>query len=129
MSSLLEDEHINRVWTKRDCFHYLGLDTATYSEAPQISGSFYICNRSERVINFFEECLAAMQDARIITDAPNVSGLPNYPGFREHRHDQSVFSLLARKYALATLPDVSQWGDSRRPPDLPRIIELTDRRD
>jgi hypothetical protein len=125
----LEDERINRVWTKRDCFHYLGLDTATYANAPQISAGFYICNRSDRVIRFFEECLSAMQDARIITDEPNVSGLPNYPGFREHRHDQSVFSLLARKYALATLPDVSQWGDSRRPPGLPRIIELTDQRD
>jgi hypothetical protein len=125
----LEDEHINRIWTKRDCFHYLGLDAAAYAEMPQITAAFYICQRSKPVIEFFENWLAAMQDARVLTDQPNVSGLPNYPGFREHRHDQSVFSLLARKHALAALPDVSQWGDSRRPADLPRIIELTDRRD
>jgi hypothetical protein len=125
----LEDEHTNRIWTKRDCFHYLGLDTATYFEAPQILAGYYICQRSAPVIDFFEKWFAAMQDVRILTDEPNVSGLPNYPGFREHRHDQSIFSLLARKHAFATLPDVSQWGDSRRPPDLPRIIELTNRRD
>jgi hypothetical protein len=59
----------------------------------------------------------------------NVCGLPNYPGFEDHRHDQSVLSLLARKHGIATRPDVSQWGDGRRSPELPRIIELTGRRD
>jgi hypothetical protein len=125
----LEDEHINRVWTKRDCFHNLGLDTPAFTDVPQMAGGFFICRRSKATIRFFEEWFSAVQDVRNVTDAPNVCGLPNYPGFREHRHDQSVLSLLARKYGLATRPDVSQWGDSRREPDLPRIIELTGRRD
>jgi len=125
----LEDAHINRVWTKRDCFRNLGLDTPAYSEAPQITASFFICRRSKSTIDFFEEWFSAVQDARNLTDSPNATGLPDYPGFREHRHDQSIFSLLARKYGLATRPDVSQWGDSRRGLDLPRIIDMTSRRD
>jgi hypothetical protein len=125
----LEDFHINRIWTKRDCFHYLGLDTSSYIDGQQVAAGLFICRRSRPTLAFVEEWLAAVLDARIVTDAPNVCGLPNYPGFRDHRHDQSVLSLLARKHGLTTLPDVSQWGDDRRPPNLPRIIELTDRRD
>jgi len=125
----LEDWRLNRFWTKRDCFYLLGLDASAYADAKQVAGSFFICHRSKAVIAFVEEWLAGAADARILTDAPNVCGLPNYPGFREHRHDQSVLSLLVRKHALATIADISQWGDGRRPPGLPRIIELTGRRD
>jgi hypothetical protein len=125
----LEDEHINCTWTKRDCFHFLGLDEPSFTSAVQVSGAFFICRRSQLAVAFFEEWLEAMQDPRILTDMANVCGLPNYPGFQDHRHDQSVLSLLARKHGIATRPDVSQWGDGRRSPELPRIIELTGRRD
>ena len=40
-------------------------------------------------------------DARIITDMPNVCGKQNYRGFIEHRHDQSIFSLLTKKYQVS----------------------------
>ena len=31
------------------------------------------------------------REARLITDMPNERGLPDCAGFREHRHDQSLF--------------------------------------
>ena len=33
-----------------------------------------------------------------IDDTPSI--IPNYPNFKEHRHDQSIFSLLTKKYNL-----------------------------
>ena len=40
------------------------------------------------------------QDKRIITDDDNEMGVDNYEGFRDHRHDQSILSLLVKKYGL-----------------------------
>ena len=39
-------------------------------------------------------------DKRIITDDPNEPGVENYPDFKEHRHDQSILSLLVKKFGL-----------------------------
>jgi hypothetical protein len=53
-------------------------------------------------------------DVRAISDDANVLGKPDYPGFREHRHDQSIFSLLTKRYDLPAFRDPSQWGNELR---------------
>ena len=121
----LEDHHRNRVWTKRDCFHYMGLDEPAYTDAAQILASFVVVERRPESIAFVAEWLDHAQDARLITDAPNECGLPNHPEFRDHRHDQSILSLLGRRHGVPTLPDISQWGDGRRPAEIPRILQHT----
>lgn len=121
----LNDELINKAWTKRDCFHYLGLDTPEYTDVPQILASFLVIERTPATIAFIADWVRHAQDARLITDQPNQCGLPNYPEFRDHRHDQSILSLLGRKAGVATVPDISQWGDDRRPAEIPRILEST----
>ncbi|MBK1841169.1 hypothetical protein JHL17_27580 [Azospirillum sp. YIM B02556] len=125
----LEDHHRNRVWTKRDCFHFLGLDEPAFTDAPQILASFVVCERGPATMAFFADWLRHAQDARLITDAPNECGLPDYPDFRDHRHDQSILSLLGRRDGVTVLPDISQWGDGRRPAEIPRIMEHTRWRD
>ena len=45
-----------------------------------------------------EELLYFSQDKRIITNDPNTQVLPNYVGFQENRHNQSILSLLLKKY-------------------------------
>jgi len=42
-------------------------------------------------------------DKRIITDDPNTQGLPNYKGFIDNRHDQTVLSLLIKKLRYSHL--------------------------
>lgn len=118
----LEDEHQNRVWTKRDCFHYLGLDRPDITDAPQILGSFVVCERCPAVIDFIAEWLRCAEDERLLTDLPNTCGLPDYPEFRDHRHDQAILSLLARRDGVSLLPDISQWGNDRRDPAIPQIM-------
>lgn len=125
----LGDDHRNGVWTKRDCFHYMGLDRPDVVEASQIMGSFILCERGPETMDFVAQWLRLSQDARLITDAPNECGLPNYPEFRDHRHDQSILSLLGRRHRVTTIPDISQWGDGSRPPEIPRIMEHTRWRD
>ena len=65
---------------------------------------------------FVSQWLTYAQDSRAITDDDNVLGSSNYPDFRGHRHDQSILSLLAKKWGLTVYPDPSQWGRSHNRP-------------
>jgi hypothetical protein len=115
----------NRVYTKRDCFHYMNLDSPRFADAAHLLGTFFLCQKTPFASDFVEEWLSYAQDARIITDAPNVCGLPNYREFIVHRHDQSILSLLGKKYEIATVPDISQHGNDYRPREIPQIIQHT----
>jgi hypothetical protein len=39
-----------------------------------------------------------VRQVRLITDLPSTCGLPEFPDFKSHRHDQSLFSLLYKKH-------------------------------
>lgn len=121
----LEDFHTHKKWTKRDCFHYMELDKEPYLSVNQILASFVVCIKNDSNVEFFKEWLMYAQDPRIITDNQNVCGLENYPEFKDHRHDQSILSLLGRKYNISTVPDISQWGNDRRDKSIPQILEHT----
>lgn len=110
----LEDIHPNKRWTKRDCFILMGLDTEPYLSKNQLLASYILMRKNEFVIKFIDEWLEYAKDYRIITDTQNECGLPNYSEFMDHRHDQSILSLLGRKYNIKNIPDISQFGDGRR---------------
>jgi hypothetical protein len=109
----LEDIHPNKRWTKRDCFILMGLDKEEYLNQNQLLASYILMRKNDFVLNFVDEWLTYAKDYRIITDSPNECGLPNYPEFMDHRHDQSILSLLGRKYNIKNIPDVSQYGIDR----------------
>lgn len=109
----LEDIHPNKRWTKRDCFVFMGLDVEPYLSQNQLLASYVLMRKNEFVINFIDEWLEYAKNYRLITDSPNECGLPNYPEFIDHRHDQSILSLLGRKHNIKNIPDVSQFGIGR----------------
>ncbi len=121
----LDPRYMNRQLIKRDCFVYMNMDTPPYPDMNAVLASFIVCRKTQFTLSFFEEWLAFAEDARILGDEPNVCGLPNYPDFFEHRYDQAILSLLARKHGIATVPDISQWGNSYRPGDIPQILAHT----
>jgi hypothetical protein len=84
----------NAKWTKRDCFVYMDCDYERFWEHPQIQATHSVWKRNRATIDFVTTWLRYCCDPRIITDAPNMSGLDNLPGFVEHRHDQSVLTNL-----------------------------------
>jgi len=109
----LEDFHPNKRWTKRDTFVYMGLDEEPYLSQPQLLASYMLMRKNDFVISFINEWLKYAEDYRIITDSPNECDLGNYPDFYDHRHDQSILSLLGRKYNIKNVPDISQYGSGR----------------
>jgi hypothetical protein len=98
-------------WTKRDAFVLLECDTPHFTQSRQRLASFSLWRKTERSVELAAEWLRLAQDERLLTDLENQCGLPNYDGFREHRHDQSLFSLLTKKYGLRACRNPSQHGN------------------
>lgn len=93
----------NRDWTKGDLIDYFDirnrdeiLSGETYYATAFFMQKNSISNR------FVEDWLApARENWELLDDTPSVS--PNLPGFVEHRHDQSIFSVLCNLYPVNTL--------------------------
>lgn len=107
-----DTEFYEKKFTKRDAFVLLDCDEARFTETKHRLASFSLWKKSEQTTALAAEWLAAAQDERLLTDLPNQLGLPNFDGFSEHRHDQSIFSLLTKRYGLRAFRDPSQWGNA-----------------
>lgn len=106
----LQNEMLERKYTKRDAFVLLDCDSPQYTDTPQSVGGYVILKKSDFVEKFIAEDLEYAQDKRMITEQENTQGLPNYPEFIAHRHDQSVWSLMVKKYGIKRFRDPSQYG-------------------
>lgn len=88
------NDYPNWMHVKRDCFALTATNTPQYHQARQVDAALIVLRNTERVRSFVREWLAACTDPRILTDLPNTCGEENLPGFRGHRHDQSVLTVL-----------------------------------
>lgn len=88
------------MYTKRDAFILMDCDEPRYWRDIQQEDGFIALKKSNSNIEFVEEWLYFCKNENILTDIPNTCGLPNLPEFIDHRHDQSVISLLKTKYSI-----------------------------
>ena len=109
----IPDTHYIREWTKKDCFVLTECDTPEYQNARMVNGAVSLWRVSNGNRLFLEEWLRICKDSRAITDMPNMFG-PNYFGFKAHRHDQSILSLLAKKRGFEVYRDPTQYGQAER---------------
>ena len=117
-------DFLNKAWTKRDCFVLMNCDSEKYWEERQYMASFLLFKNTKESRDFTSEWLAYCCNKKILTDIPNVCGLPNFPEFKDHRHDQSVLSLLTKKNNLETFRNPSQWGNSLKTPEWRKADEF-----
>jgi hypothetical protein len=101
----------NSTWTKRDCFILMDCDREEYWMAPQCDAAFCLFRREEATLRFVEKWLEYCRDRRIITDEPNTCGRRDLPDFVEHRHDQSILSLMAAKDHISLFRMPTQFGN------------------
>lgn len=90
-------------WTKRDAFALTGCDSSIYSESPQIQASFSIWKRAPAAECILSQWMEWCTDRRLVSDDSNTCGLPELPDFKEHRHDQSLLSLLCIRESIRPL--------------------------
>lgn len=91
---------INSWYTKRDCFLLMNCDYERYWYSLQCDAAFMMFRKTDFTLAFLHEWFEYCLNPQIITDSPNVLGKENLSGFADHRHDQSVISLLAEKYNI-----------------------------
>jgi len=91
-------------WTKRDAFLLMDCDEPRFHQSPQIDNSLCVFIKNDFSRALVDQWLHYAQDPRILTGMPNRCGQDNLPGFQDHRHVQSIFSLLNKKHDL--------WGAS-----------------
>ncbi len=84
--------YIEKYWTNRDCFIALNCDSPLYTDTNQRMGGIHLWKKCAASLDFVDEWLKFVVQHKLIDDNPSEAS--NYPGFREHRHDQSIFSLL-----------------------------------
>ena len=94
MPNLLE-----RSWCKMDLIEHL--DCYEQMDCEQVLGGIFFITKTTKNIDLLKLWYKTCCDYHYIDDSPSY--LPNDPNFSEHRHDQSVFSLLRNKFGTETL--------------------------
>ncbi|MDE0003829.1 MAG: hypothetical protein OXQ29_14160 [Rhodospirillaceae bacterium] len=103
---------LERQWTKRDAFEALGCAAPAFTDSPQVvSGLSGWRRRRPEALDLLREWLCLMAEERLVANGPSRSG-PEHPSFREHRHDQSLFSVLCKRRGIDAYR-AAPW----RPPD------------
>jgi hypothetical protein len=91
-------------WNKADTLHHFRMEAnENITKTAQIEATVIIIQKRESTHLFFQEWLEVMQTHPNLMD-DSESLMPNSADFIEHRHDQAIFSLLAKRDGVALLP-------------------------
>jgi hypothetical protein len=88
----------DKEWTKMDLIMKLDMNNDEYLNAYQHQAGailILVCDKTRDLVNKWYDIGC---DYHMIDDTPSIN--PNLSCFIEHRHDQSIFSLLTKKYNL-----------------------------
>lgn len=89
-------EHLEKRWTKMDLAVHLQCTEPKYLETGQLVGGILIMKKCDNVMEIFRLATELADNHHWIDDS--MSTIPNAQGFYVHRHDQSILSLLRKKY-------------------------------
>lgn len=98
-----ELEHNEEKYTKNDLFNYLECDKDEFRNSKQLVGGIFILKKCKNTINIFNKWYKTAQNYHLVDDTPSKTKNCNI--FIEHRHDQSIFSLLRKKYGTIIIKD------------------------
>lgn len=99
----------NFEWIKGDLFDYFGVRNEIIYTHSQAIGAGIICiKKTPSSVDLINEWLNIItRDFSLLDDTPSKS--PNLDGFKQHRHDQAIFSLLCLRYRVQTLSAYEYW--------------------
>lgn len=92
----------DKQYTKLDLLNFMDMNNDIYINSLQICATTLIyrkCDHTQLIIN---EWYKISSNHDLIADQPNNT--KNYKEFLQHRRDQSIFSLLCKKYGAEQLP-------------------------
>jgi len=107
---------LEKKWTKQDVFEHLG--PVDY-ESRQIMATTFLMRKCKASMDFVDRWYATCCHYRLLDDSPSIT--PNHPEFSEHRHDQSIFSMLCKIMGSTVISDETyyhDWKDGNHAPIL-----------
>lgn len=114
--------NLDRHWTKRDLFKFLDVDRPEFTDTDQTIGGIFFVKKCSWTTMFLDKFEKICSIPHLIND--DSSYHPNYDNFQEHRHDQSVISLLTKQLGGVKLPDYTHPGlDGLRPIIATRLFD------
>ncbi len=92
--------HNDIQWCKGDLIYKLNINNPSMLLSPQHQASSIMIKKCQKTIDLVSEWyqIAIEDNYHYLNDSPSIK--PNLKGFIEHRHDQSIFSLLTKKYNI-----------------------------
>lgn len=118
LSFHLKGNHRMVNWTKMSVLIDMNFTSEEEIETPQIISGLLIMRNDNFVRGIIREWLAKCQDYWRIDDSESIT--PNSAAFMEHRHDQSVLSIILRKNHVEPMPDETyfspRWGENVKYP-------------
>jgi hypothetical protein len=92
-------------WTKGELFAFMDCDSDVYRTSGQHSASIQVYMNTPENRAFMDEYvrITTADNFHYVSDEPSRTA--NAPSFRDHRHDQSIVSLLFKKHGAKQYPD------------------------
>jgi len=98
-----------KTYTKMDLFDRLDLNNEDMKESGQLMATVFILKKCDKTVDLINQYYSLSQEYNLIDDSP--SKISNDPKFIDHRHDQSLFSLLRKKIGTIIIPDETWYPD------------------
>jgi hypothetical protein len=95
-----------RNWTKTDTIHQL--DAKDLLDSPMVMATIAMLANTPFNRNLYNFIYSISCDYHLLDDSPSL--LENDPTFKEHRHDQSILSILIYKLAASSIVSIpGEW--------------------
>ena len=94
--------HLEYAWTKMDLVEYLDCPQE-HLNTPQLHATFFYLRKCPNTVAMVDLWYDTACIYPLLDDTP--SHLPNIHGFCEHRHDQSIFSLIRKMMGTIVLDE------------------------
>jgi glycosyltransferase involved in cell wall biosynthesis len=120
--SLKGDDYQINQWSKKALLERAGFDLKNYQNltSPQIEAGVLFLKNNENTRRLISDWLGLMEENHYHLLSDSLSRNGELPTFKEHRHDQSVLTVLAiiRNFGLSLpnenfFPDL--WGQGKHP--------------
>jgi len=104
-------EFKEKFWTNKEVFNYFKISNdSEIGNSGQLVGGHILLKKNRNSIRIFNEFQELLKfDQNLITDFYSNNQID---GFNEHRHDQSILSLLSKIYGAIILKDETSFSES-----------------
>lgn len=94
-------ENLEEAWTKMDVIE--AMQAHDLMKTGQIHATCFLLQKTEATVDLVDSWYTQACNYSLLDDTPSKT--PNYAGIKDHRHDQSMWSILCKQREVYTIPD------------------------